>query len=214
VRGRIEYVFEECGDAELLVAMGEAQQAERAAFARQLLAVGEFTHRRMAVYAEHDFWRVDDWEAIAAEIGAELGISRGRASSQMGYGRALIERFPKLAEVFAAGAVDFRVIAAAIFRTDLVHDNDALAVIDAQLAVKAPAWNKLSREKITELVDWLVIELDPEAVRAAKQRDIDRHPRGRTGPTRDGRNLGRSPRPRRGRLRRQTQRTRGHGVPG
>jgi hypothetical protein len=83
VRGRIEYVFEECGDAELLVAMGEAQQAERAAFARQLLAVGEFTHRRMeAVYAEHDFWCVDDWEAIAAEIGAELGISRGTYTTQ------------------------------------------------------------------------------------------------------------------------------------
>jgi Domain of unknown function (DUF222) len=93
----------------------------------------------------------------------------------MGYGRALIERFPKLAEVFAAGAVDFRVIAAAIFRTDLVHDKDALAVIDAQLAARAPAWNKLSREKITELVDWMVIELDPEALRVAKQRDLDRH---------------------------------------
>ena len=74
----IEYVFEECGDTELLDLMGAAQQAERAAFARQLLAVGEFTVRRMeAVYAEHEFWCVDDWEAIAAEIGAELGISRG-----------------------------------------------------------------------------------------------------------------------------------------
>jgi hypothetical protein len=169
-------VFEGASDAELLAAMGEAQQAERAAFARQLLAVGEFTVRRMdQVYAEHEFWCVDDWEAIAAEIGAELGISRGRASSQMGYGRALIERFPKLAEVFAAGAVDFRVIGAAIFRTDLVHDKDALATIDAQLAARAPAWNKLSREKITELVDWMVIELDPEALRIAKQRDLDRH---------------------------------------
>jgi hypothetical protein len=40
---------------------------------------------------------------------------------------------------------------------------------------KAPAWNKLSREKVTELVDWMVIELDPEAVRRAKQRDLGRH---------------------------------------
>jgi Domain of unknown function (DUF222) len=80
--GRIKHVFEGASDAELLAAMGEAQQAERAAFARQLLAVGEFTVRRMdQVYAEHEFWCVDDWEAIAAEIGAELGISRGRASS-------------------------------------------------------------------------------------------------------------------------------------
>lgn len=172
----IECVFEECTDAELLEAMGDAQRDERAAFARQLMAVGRFAVRRMdAVYAEHEFWCVDDWEAIAAEIGAELGISRGRASSQMGYGRALLQRFPKLGEVFAAGRVDFRVIAAAIFRTDLVQDTSALANIDAELARRAPAWNKLSREKITELVDWMVIDLDPDALRVARQRDLDRH---------------------------------------
>ncbi len=88
---------------------------------------------------EHDFWCVDDWKEIAAEIGAELGISRGRASSQMRYGSTLLERFPKLAEVFQAGNVDFRVIAAAIFRTDLITDQGILAQIDVQLAAKAPA---------------------------------------------------------------------------
>jgi Domain of unknown function (DUF222) len=40
---------------------------------------------------------------------------------------------------------------------------------------KAPSWNKLSREKITELVDWMVIAADPEALRVAKHRDLDRH---------------------------------------
>jgi hypothetical protein len=74
-----------------------------------------------------------------------------------------------------AGDVDFRVIAAAIFRTDLIADEDVLAKIDAELAAKAPSWNKLSREKITELVDWMVIDADPEAVRIARQRDLDRH---------------------------------------
>jgi Domain of unknown function (DUF222) len=156
--------------------MGDAQQAERAAFARQLMAVGRFAVRRMEeVYVKHQFWCVDDWEAIAAEVGAELGISRGRASSQMRYGEALLKRFPELGAVFLAGRVDFRVIAAAIFRTDLITDKAVLATIDAQLAAKAPAWNKLSREKITELVDWMVIEADPDAVRVAKQRDLDRH---------------------------------------
>jgi uncharacterized protein DUF222 len=174
--GILEYVFEECGDAELLDLMGEAQQDERAAFARQLLAVGRFAQRRMErISGEHDFWCVDDWEIIAAEIGAELGISRGRASSQMRYGTTLLERFPKLAEVFQAGRVDFRIIAAAIFRTDLITDAAVLAQIDTQLALKAPAWNKLSRERVTELVDWMVIDLDPDAVRVARQADIDRH---------------------------------------
>ncbi|HTI76684.1 MAG TPA: HNH endonuclease signature motif containing protein, partial [Mycobacterium sp.] len=169
-------MFEERGDAELLDLMGEAQQAERAAFARQLLAVGEFTARRIEQQTdEHNFWCVDGWEQTAAEISAELGISRGRASAQMHYGQVLVERFPRLARVFAAGAVDFRVIATAIYRTDLISDPDVLATIDAQLAAKAPAWNKRSREKISELVDWMVIELDPDAVRVAKQRDADRH---------------------------------------
>jgi hypothetical protein len=119
----IEYAFDGCGNAELLELMGEAQRSERAGFARQLLATGRFTERRMEqISGEHDFWVVDDWEVVAAEIGAELGISRGRASSQMRYGTALLNRFPKLGEVFLAGEVDFRVIAAAIFRTDLVTE--------------------------------------------------------------------------------------------
>lgn len=169
-------MFEDCGDAELLEAVGQAQAAQRAAFARQLLAVGTFAVRRMdQVCVERELWCVDQWEAIAAEVGAELGISRGRASSQMSHGQALIERFPTLGQVFAAGLVDFRIIAAAIFRTDLIQSPEVLAQIDARLAAAAPGWNKLSRDKITELVDWMVIELDPDAVRIAKQRDLDRH---------------------------------------
>ncbi len=57
----------------------------------------------------------------------------------------------------------------------MVKDAAALATIDLELARKAPAWNKLSREKITALVDWMVIDADPDAVRVARQRDIDRH---------------------------------------
>ena len=76
--GRIEYVFEGCTYPELLDAMGDAQQAERAAFARQLMAVGSFAVRRMdEVYAEHEFWCVDDWEAIAAEVRRGVGHQPG-----------------------------------------------------------------------------------------------------------------------------------------
>jgi hypothetical protein len=94
-------VFEECGDVELLEAMGDAQQAERAAFARQLMAVGRFTQRRIEQGTdEHNFWCVDDWEVIAAEVGAELGISRGRTSSQMRYGTALLDGSRNLVRCF------------------------------------------------------------------------------------------------------------------
>ena len=108
-------------------------------------------------------------------MGAELGVSRGRASSQMQYGLTLLERLPKLAAVFAAGEIDFWVFTAIGYRTGLIVDAGVLAGIDEMLARKAPQWNKLSREKVAQLVDWLVVDVDPEAVRVARQCDVDRH---------------------------------------
>ena len=97
-------MFEECGEAELLDLMGDALQVERAASAQRLLAIGQYTVRRIAEQTdEHNRWAVDGWEQIAAEISAQLGISRKRASAQMSDGQSLIERLPKLAAVFAAG---------------------------------------------------------------------------------------------------------------
>jgi hypothetical protein len=169
-------MFDAAAGAQLLGRMSSAQRAERVAVADRLIAVGQFTCQRIDDTPDEDgFSCVDEWEKIAAEVGAELGISRGRASSQMHYGQRLVEHFPKLLAVIAAGEVDFHVIAAVIFRTDLIRDADILASIDAQVAAKAPRWNKLSREKIDNLVDWMVLELDPDAVRVARQRDEDRH---------------------------------------
>lgn len=164
------------GAAGVLERMSSAQRAERVAAAARLVAVGEFTCQRIEDTTDEDnFWCVDEWAKIAAEVGAELGISRGRASWQMHHGQRLVEHFPKLRAVFAVGEVDFHVIVAVIFRTDLISDADILASIDEQVATKAPRWNKLSREKIDDLVDWMVLELDPDALRVARQRDEDRH---------------------------------------
>lgn len=172
--------------AELLAVMAEAQRDERVAVARRLLAAGRLCQLRMAdVDAEERFqWCVDNWEAVAAEVGAELGISRRRASTQMNYGVELLERLPKLAAAFAAGEVDFRVVAVAVFRTGLVTDEDVLAAIDARLAAAAPRWNAHSNTRIAELVDWWVREADPAAERSARSSDADRNVT--IGPTRDG----------------------------
>ena len=120
-------------------------------------------------------WCIDNWEAVAAEVGAELGISRARASSEMNYGLELVERLPRLGAAMAAGEVDFQVIAVVVFRTGLIVDPAVLAAIDARLAAAAPAWNALSRRKIVELVDWWVRELDPAAERVARSTDENRH---------------------------------------
>ena len=152
------------------------QRAERVAVARKVVAAGRFTLQRLAASGQ-DFlqWCVDYWDVVAAEIAAELGISRGRASSMMDYGQTLIERLPTLGEVFTAGAVDFRVIRIVAFRTALIRDEQALAAIDEMVAHKAPAWNALSDKKLADLLDWMVLDVDPDAWRVTQQADEDRH---------------------------------------
>ncbi|WP_307787859.1 DUF222 domain-containing protein [Mycolicibacterium sp. S2-37] len=169
-------MFETLNGIGLLDAMQAAQRDERSATARRLLAIGRFCRRRlMELGDEHENWCVDDWEAVAAEVGAELGRSRQWASSQMHQGVTLIERLPKLGAAFATGDIAYHVVDIAISRTNLIVDKAVLARIDSMLTRQAPRWNRMSRRKIVEQVDWLVSELDPEAVRVAKRSDDDRY---------------------------------------
>ncbi|MGU3503098.1 DUF222 domain-containing protein, partial [Mycobacterium sp. C31M] len=143
---------------------------ERAATATKVLAAGRFALDRMLELGNtFDKWVVDDWELIAAEVGVELGISRGRALTLITQGRDLLTRLPNLAEVWATGVIDLRVIRLVLHRTTLILDEDILAVIDTQLADAAPGWNVLSDDRISELIDWMIIDVDPEAVRRARE---------------------------------------------
>ncbi len=173
----IECMFDSLDEASLLAEMTAGRRAERSAVARRLMAAGRLCLVRMADVEVEDRtqWCIDNWEAVAAEVGAELGISRARASSEMNYGLELVVRLPKLGAAMAAGEVDFRVISVVVFRTGLIVDATVLALIDARLAAAARSWNGLSRRKIVELVDWRVRELDPAAERAARGVDEDRH---------------------------------------
>ncbi|PND56026.1 hypothetical protein CRM90_19310 [Mycobacterium sp. ENV421] len=170
-------MFEERTDADLLETMRRGQRNERVAIAERILAAGLLCQRRMRSVeaAERAQWCVDNWEAVAAEVGAELGISQGRASSQMDYGVQLIERLPKLGALFASGAIEYRIVITAIFRTGLINDADVLDAVDTRLAQHAAGWNTCSEEKLKERIDWFVRELDPHAVRAARRADDDRH---------------------------------------
>jgi hypothetical protein len=165
-------MFESLAEVDLLDVMRERQRAERVAVAERLLAAGRFALARFEADEEEDRfqWYLDGVELVAAELGAELGISRGRAGYLIYRGIALIERFPRLAAVFAAGEVEYRIVIAVIFRTDLVRDCDAVAVLDEQFARLAPTWNAVSSEKVSELIDWWVRELDPAAERVARDR--------------------------------------------
>ncbi len=168
-------MFDQLGEAQLLDTMRESARAERITVARRVLAAGRLCQIRLAsAEPEREQWCIDNWEALAAEVGAELGISRARASSQLHYGLQLLERLPKLAAVFAAGELDYRLIVAIDFRTGLITDPDVLARLDVALADEAPSWNTFSRDKITQLIDWLVVDLDPDARRITRQHRDDR----------------------------------------
>jgi Domain of unknown function (DUF222) len=85
-------------------------------------------------------------------VAAAQGISRGRAAGQLRYGLASAERLPKLVAVFAAGDVDFRVISAAVFRSELTTDDNAMTRLDTWLARNASRWSQRSYNKIVEVV--------------------------------------------------------------
>ena len=174
---KIESMFDSLDESAVLTGMAAAQCDERAACARRILLAGRLVQLRTAGVDEDDRtqWCIDNWEAVAAEVSAELGISRGRASSQMNYGVELLERLPKLGAAFATGTVDFRVIVAAVFRTGLITDPEVLARIDTVCARSARTWNKLSRKRLAQVIDHWVSQLDPAAVRAAREAAEDRH---------------------------------------
>src|SRR3954451_18015322 len=59
-------------------------------------------------------WAVDGHANVDAALSAALNISRGRAAGQLQYAIDLRERLPQVAAVFAAGAIDFRMMAALV----------------------------------------------------------------------------------------------------
>jgi Domain of unknown function (DUF222) len=164
-------------DAGLVDAMREAARLESAVIARKFAAAARLYHRRLAEQGaeEREQWCIDGWEQVAAEVAAAQGISRGRAAGQLRYGLALAERLPKLGAVFAAGDVDFGVISAAVFRSELMTDDAALTRLDGWLARNASRWSRRSYRNIVEVLDYWIQKLEPAAVRVARQTEESRH---------------------------------------
>ncbi|MUM02744.1 HNH endonuclease signature motif containing protein, partial [Mycolicibacterium sp. CBMA 334] len=116
----------------------------------------------------------DPFEEVAAEVSAAMNVGRGRASWQIRHARALRDRLPKVAAVFANGAIDIRVVTAIINRTELVEE-DSWAALDEALARHAPKWMRLSGPKLADRVDLWVAKLDPAGVRVPPKIDDSRY---------------------------------------
>jgi hypothetical protein len=164
-------------DAGLIEVMREAVRLESAITARKFAAAVELYYRRLAEQDadERAQWCIDGWEQVAAEVAAAQGISRRRAASQLRCGLVLAERLPKLGALFAAGRVDLRVVSAVVSRTELMIDTDALMGLDQWLARTAHRWSSWSYNKIVEIVDYWIQQLEPAAVRVARESDENRH---------------------------------------
>lgn len=172
----IECMFEFMSGAdELLIdAMGAAARTESAAVAQRLAAVGELYARRAVEWAERELWCADPFEAVAAEVSAAQNISRGRAGSQIRYARELREHLPRVAAVFAAGQIDFRVVSMIINRSSNVEDS-AMPNLDAALARLAPKWMKLSNPKLADRLDFVIAKFDADGVRVPPEIDDKRY---------------------------------------
>jgi hypothetical protein len=130
-------------DAAVVAAIEELAAGEARAAARRLAAIGELVRRRCGD-DEHAHWACDSWDAAAAEVSAALGVTHGRASGEMIMSQTLRHRLPRVAELFWAGRLSYLVCKAIVWRTGLVVDDEALALIDHALAEAALTWGPLS----------------------------------------------------------------------
>jgi len=167
-------VFEPLADADLIDVMGEATRDESTAIAQRLLAVGELYARRAVEWAERNLWCTDPCDAVAAEVSAAQNISHARATGQIAYARALRERLPLVAKVFARGVIDFRMVLTIINRTENV-DDEVMPALDAALARHVERWMKLSGPKLRDRVDLWVAKFDPAGVRVPPKIDDNRY---------------------------------------
>ena len=169
-------MFDLVGDAGVVDAITAAAREQSALCGREMAAIGELYARRAP---EDDVdrlnWAIDGHENVVAEVAAALGVSRGRARGRLRYAIALRERLPRIAEVFAQGLIDFRLMAAVVSRTELVEDPDLIAKLDAAIARHVPKWMRLSEPKLFERIDLWVMRFDPAGTRVPGERAGDRY---------------------------------------
>jgi hypothetical protein len=160
-------------DEALISAVTAMTQTEAMAAARRLALIGEVVARQCDDEDDAVAHQViDGWAWAQAAVAAACNLNPYAASKQMRIAQALRVRLPRTAALFATGAVSATVIDAITWRTHLVDDEDALALIDAAIAGEAGAYGAHSEKDLINAVDLWVEKFDPEAVvrsrRAAK----------------------------------------------
>jgi hypothetical protein len=163
-------------DSIVIAAITGWARVEAAASARRLAAIAELVRRRADGPTDCAQWSCDNWDSMAADVAAALHISHGMASGQMYLAVALRDRLPKVATLFVDGMISARLVAAIVWRTDLIKGEAALALADKTLAEEATAFGPLSVGKTQQAIDAIVDRYDPAALRrtraAGRGRDV------------------------------------------
>lgn len=163
-------------DEELDAAVAAATRTEARASAQRLALVGEVTARWCDDEdTESASQVIDGWAHAKAQVGAACNIGPWAASKQMSIATSLRNRLPRTAALFATGAVSARVIDAVTWRTKLITDPDAMALVDAAIAGVAADYGTRSDDGLIAAVDLWVEKFDPAAVIRSRSAARDRY---------------------------------------
>jgi hypothetical protein len=141
-------------------------RVESAACARKVAAMAGMLETAYAAdgSAARDQWCMDNWDAVAAHIGAAQRITLNAASNQLLIAVALHERFPQVAAVFAEGLITYPLVRTVVTRGALVVDPSALQALDALVAEALSAREPMSVSAVEKTVDGFVAQVDPHAL--------------------------------------------------
>jgi hypothetical protein len=164
-------------DSMVVAAVTGWARVEAAASARRLAAIAELVSRRVeGGSVECGRWSCDNWDAMAAEVGAAQGISHGMASGQMYLSVALLDRLPRVAALFAEGMISYWLARTIAWHTDLIKDPGALRLVDKTIAEDAALFGPMSINKTVQAIEAIVDRYDPGALRrtraTARSRDV------------------------------------------
>ena len=163
-------------DEELDAAVAAATRTEARASAQRLALVGEVTARWCDDEdTESASQVIDGWAHAKAQVGAACNIGPWAASKQMSIATSLRNRLPRTEALFATGAVSARVIDAVTWRTKLITDPDAMALVDAAIAGVAADYGTRSDDGLIAAVDLWVEKFDPAAVIRSRSAAKDRY---------------------------------------
>lgn len=181
-------MFEADASWELVLCISDSVSEEAMLMASRMAMIGELLNRRIdEVGLEDDdpgHMLLTGFARTVAEVGAAMHLSPSAASRVVSQAESLTNRLPQVAAVLRLGKIDWDSVAVIIAHAESVSDLGILARLDAVLAERITGWSSWSRRRVTDAVDALVREMDPDAISERERAERGRFVRVR--PSGDG----------------------------